>query len=461
MGGDFYYHNRIEKKNTKKKPLELRDSSAIKTEYRPYRVEYALRPSEYPKNLPTIILKTNSFQVRGKILETAVNQYEVSFVPSIKSELVTLREKVVLGSSLKSRRNNFEVLREKFGEFQFDNHALYSMGAKEKLKKVVFEKGELSKDYEITFHNIGDFRLSDPTIPIQQQEALLNIFNRKRLQNSGFSRIGRGWFKKGCNDNNNNNNDKGNLKMQEISVISSNSSCPDVNIIHGFECSMRILPKHGDRQLTVFKSDLSHKLVERLTLHDKILLIKQTFQHQQHHNNWNEDEFRYKIEKECKKRHFLLSYNKRNLQISSIDWSQSESSLFSLGTGGKISFKEYLYRQYGIKSPKKEMCVILDKSGAVFLPQHIRLTITSKQSDAIYDEVLNFVNPRTDERLNRIENFVQHINTQKGIGYGIKSNNNNKEESLLQLDMDFEIEEESLNTPAIVLTMPNIIIYGE
>merc|ERR1712154_505585 len=316
--GDFYYHNRIEKKNTKKKPAELRDSSAIKTEYRPYRVEYAARPNEYPKNLPTIILKTNSFQVRGKILETAVNQYEVSFLPSIKSELVTLREKVVLGSSLKSRRNNFEVLREKFGEFQFDNHALYSMGAKEKLKKVVFEKGELSKDYEITFHNIGDFRLSDPTIPIQQQEALLNIFNRKRLQNSGFSRIGRGWFKKGCNDNNNNNNDKGNLKMQEISVISSNSSCPDVNIIHGFECSMRILPKHGDRQLTVFKSDLSHKLVERLTLHDKILLIKQTFQHQQHHNNWNEDEFRYKIEKECKKRHFLLSYNKRNLQISSI-----------------------------------------------------------------------------------------------------------------------------------------------
>eukprot|EP00487_Bulimina_marginata_P008166 TRINITY_DN30286_c0_g1_i1.p1 TRINITY_DN30286_c0_g1~~TRINITY_DN30286_c0_g1_i1.p1 ORF type:complete len:127 (-),score=0.91 TRINITY_DN30286_c0_g1_i1:172-552(-) len=27
--------------------------------------------------------------------------------------------------------------------------------------------------------------------------------------------------------------------------------------------------------------------------------------------------------------------------------------------------------------------------------------------------------------------------------------------------MDFEIEEESLNTPAIVLRMPNIIIYGE
>ena len=293
--GDFYYHNRIEKKNTKKKPTELRNSTVSKTEYRPYRVEYASRPTEYPKNLPTIILKTNSFQVRGKILETAVNQYEVSFNPAIKSELVTLREKVVLGTNMKSRRKNFDILREKFGEFQFDNHALYSMGAKEKLKKVSFEKGILSLDYEITFHCIGDFRLSDPTIPIQQQEALLNIFNRKRLQNSGFSRIGRGWFKKGCNNNNDTNNlhddstashkyhhrhNHNNNKMQEISVISSTASCPDVNIIHGFECSMRILPKHGDRQLTVFKADLSHKLVERLTLHDKILLIKQTFEHQ-------------------------------------------------------------------------------------------------------------------------------------------------------------------------------------
>merc|ERR1712228_82960 len=207
--------------------------------------------------------------------------------------------------------------------------------SKDKVKKVVFEPGKLSKEYQVTFHCIGDFRLSDPTIPIQQQEALLNIFNRKRLQNSGFSRIGRGWFKKGCNDNNNNNNDKGNLKMQEISVISSNSSCPDVNIIHGFECSMRILPKHGDRQLTVFKSDLSHKLVERLTLHEKIKLIKQTFEHKT--SRESEEDWKYKIEKECKKRHFLLSYNKRNLQISSIDWKQNESSSFSLGTGGKIS----------------------------------------------------------------------------------------------------------------------------
>jgi len=464
--GDFYYHNRMEKKNTKKKPQELRDTNHVKTEYKPYRVEYASRPQQYPKQLATIILKTNSFQVRGKILETAVNQYEVSFIPPIKSEMVALREKVVLGGSLKNRRKNFDILRERFGEFQFDNHALYSMGktaTKDKLKKIVFEKGKLAKDYEVTFHCIGDFRLSDPTIPIQQQEALLNIFNRKRLQNSGFSRIGRGWFKKGADrDGKNNNDNKGGLKMQEISVISSTNSCPDVNIIHGFECSMRILPKHGDRQLTVFKSDLAHKLVERLTLHEKIALAKQTFGGGQGGNeHFNQTEYRRKVERDCKKRHFLLSYNKRNLQICSIDWDQNESSMFSLGTGGKISYKEYLQRQYGIKSTRKECCVVLDKSGAVFLPQHIRLTITSKQSDAIYDEVLNFVNPRTDERLHRIENFVQHINMQKGLGYklGKKANDDKKTDSTL--DMDFEIEEESLNTPAIVLTMPHISICGE
>merc|ERR1719384_1819901 len=174
--------------------------------------------------------------------------------------------------------------------------------SKDKLKKIVFEKGKLSKEYEVTFHCIGDFRLSDPTIPIQQQEALLNIFNRKRLQNSGFSRIGRGWFKKGGDSSS--DKIKNNLKMQEISVISSNSSCPDVNIIHGFECSMRILPKHGDRQLTVFKSDLAHKLVERLTLHDKIALAQQTFEHQQQ-ENFNLADFKYKIENDCKKKTFF------------------------------------------------------------------------------------------------------------------------------------------------------------
>jgi len=101
---------------------------------------------------------------------------------------------------------------------------------------------------------------------------------------------------------------------------------------------------------------------------------------------------------------------------------------------------------------------LLDKSGAVFLPQHIRLTTTSKQSDAIYDEVLNFVNPRTDERLNRIENFVQQINVRKAS----PTNKGDSEDQIQPIiNMDFEIDEESLNTPAIVLTMPNIVIMGD
>ena len=237
------------------------------------------------------------------------------------------------------------------------------MGTDKPNSAVVFTN--LHSDYRVTFHCIDSFRLSDPTIPIQQQEALLNIFNRKRLQKTGFSRIGRGWYKKGndCGSGGGNHShghgsnvpDDG---MQEISIPSNSSTCPDVNIIHGFECSMRILPKNGNRQLTVFKADLSHKLVERLTLHDRLVLMRRQCS--------NENEFRIRAEKELKKRHFLLSYNKRNLQIFDIDWDQTENSLFELQTGGKISYKQYLQNTYHIKSPKREMCVIKDKGGAAF-----------------------------------------------------------------------------------------------
>ena len=80
----------------------MKDRTPVKTEYRRYTVSYATRPTEWPSNMPVVILKTNSFQVRGKILETEVHQFEVTFEPPIKSEHVQLREKVVLGSTLLS-----------------------------------------------------------------------------------------------------------------------------------------------------------------------------------------------------------------------------------------------------------------------------------------------------------------------------------------------------------------------
>ncbi|ETO33529.1 Argonaute-2b [Reticulomyxa filosa] len=205
------------------------------------------------------------------------------------------------------------------------------------------------------------------------------------------------------------------------------------------------------------------------------------------------EEFRERAERELINRHFLLSYQKRNLQLHSLDWSQSEHSSFELQSGGKISYKDYLQKTYGIKSPKQEMCVVKDKGGAVFLPQHIRLTITSKQSDAVYENVLEYVNPSTKERLSRIEDFVQQIsqhhsskaeankksrNKNKAKDQS-KSNSINSEEEEEEeegknsnvridvdnesdkLDIDFEIEEESMTTPAYVLQMPKIIIYSD
>ena len=108
----------FDKHRRKDKPDELRGSVPIDVQFRPYTVTYPSRPTEWPQNMPVVILKTNSFQVKGKILETQVHQFEVTFRPSIKSELAHLRDKVVFGSGIEKKRTNYQLLHEQFGEFE-------------------------------------------------------------------------------------------------------------------------------------------------------------------------------------------------------------------------------------------------------------------------------------------------------------------------------------------------------
>ncbi|ETO10134.1 hypothetical protein RFI_27243, partial [Reticulomyxa filosa] len=157
------------------------------------------------------------------------------------------------------------------------------------------------------------------------------------------------------------------------------------------------------------------------------------------------EELKAKAEHELLQRHFLLSYQKRNVQLHAIDWNQNENSVFELQNGSKISYKEYLLKAYGTKSLQQEMCVVKDQGGAVFLPQHIRLTYSA------YESVLLYVNPSIKERLHRIEDCTKLYKNQQS----------QKENQSEEVVTDFEIDEEAMTTPAYVLQMPNIVICGE
>ncbi|ETO21767.1 hypothetical protein RFI_15436, partial [Reticulomyxa filosa] len=250
----------------KKKPKELANSRPVKTEYRPYTAPYATRPKHWPTDVATITLKTNSFEVRGKLLETQVFQFEVAFDPPIDAEQVTFREKVILGSNVYVF---FFFWKKKKKEVAFTKRNTYLFINLKKKKKNTSSFGWLDTAKRETMKFWGNYLAS---IPLQQQEALLNIFNRKRLQAAGFSRIGRGWFKKGNTDHD---------RTCEILVPSTSQSAkdPEINIVKnnnndnnnnnnnnsGFDCSIHILPSRGGQQTTVFKADVAHRLVERST----------------------------------------------------------------------------------------------------------------------------------------------------------------------------------------------------
>jgi len=258
----------------------------------------------------------------------------------------------------------------------------------------VLEVKHLNENYKIKFIWQEKHYLDSEDLPSQQQEALLNIFNRKRLQSAGFTRVGKGWFLK------KNAVQEGVGQDTQMRDIHIGDNC---TVMMGYDCGIHVKPTNKGERSAMFKADLMSKCVSKRTVWDIIEEIYNSCQ--------NDEEFHEKVEQRLLNRHFVMSYNTQSRCIISINFKENENNSFELkATGGKISFKDYLLRTYDLKSPKEEKCIIHDQDKSGFLTQHMKLTLRSDEMKQFYDAVLQQTNQPVDQRLLRTDALVRHLN---------------------------------------------------
>merc|ERR1719461_1096989 len=75
-----------------------------------------------------------------------------------------------------------------------------------------------------------------------------------------------------------------------------------------------------------------------------------------------------------------------------------------------MTFKNYFKSKYGINSNMRERCVIKTRDGACFLPQHMRLTVVSDECKELYDQAIEKINCRIEQRMMKLNAFVEELN---------------------------------------------------
>ncbi len=179
--GQVYYFNTVSGVTSEKKiPPEIQGKEPLTMNYMEQNIRVPTPPTSYPKNMPrerNII--TNAYPVRGGLLNKAIEVYNVTFDPPIPTSEVRKRSLAVFGKDRKKQHENRSLLMDRFGYFEFDNMRIYSLG--KKVKKEAFKIEKLCKEYKIRFHWRDTVFLESPNLPIEQQESLFNIFNRKKL----------------------------------------------------------------------------------------------------------------------------------------------------------------------------------------------------------------------------------------------------------------------------------------
>ncbi|ETO26660.1 hypothetical protein RFI_10474 [Reticulomyxa filosa] len=295
-----------------------------------------------------------------------------------------------------------------------------------------------------------DLYLDSPEITIEQQQALLNIFNRRKMMDSGFCYL--------C------------IIVIIIIII---IIIIVVVVVGHKKCSIQMLAasKKSRGGNAVFKADTASKLVSRETIHD---LIKREFGSMDPKSS----DFRQAVKQRLENNYFCLTYSRQTQMIGEIDFSQNDQSSFELrvsGDGEKITYANYLKKVYGIDSPKKELFVMKDKTGkkiCSFLPQHAQLTLRSDAIGDTYAEVLETTTMPIHDRLRRVDSLVTHIKkadekrknankkgpTKKGDESSASEVDEKKVEKKDDLaSLDFDIKLEPLVIKAVELNYPDIV----
>eukprot|EP01083_Nonionella_stella_P100178 282222_1 len=221
------------------------------------------------------------------------------------------------------------------------------------------------------------------------------------MKNAQFNNVRDSWFYK----------DAANPPVPSMAPIMVGRK---VTVLNGYQCNMRINQvtshinknqKYGDG---VFKADIASKLTSQTNVNAVLYDILARYQ-----NNPNDPAFQNDCRQQLEGKFFIMRDNNASTKIIRLDFNENEKSTFLRGRGDekvKISYKDYVKDQYGLRANKAELCTLKDCKGSSFLPQFAYLTLRSDECADVYDQILEVTNQPVQERLRRVQALVEMIN---------------------------------------------------
>jgi len=397
---------------------------------------YAERPPNHnwTDNEQKLQVVTNIFNVKSTIGELVIYRYRVDF-DKYEPKEVDARSNVFHPRDRKEKMAIHETLRKEFGCWAFDNLILYCFGkSRKELKPQIDLKFEANGNIHVlTFVQLdneilmGETGTEESFFPAQQQELLLNVFKRAKVESAGFVCLRRQFFKK--------------RGHEDAKVIRN------FRLRFGYDCAIRL----NENQQPVFAVDMCCRLLHDTSIWQQIQNIAEDANPER-----NQDAFRRLVRQKLIGRAFIPKYNTRNYKIEDIDFNLSESHTFEKN-GVPVMFKDYIKNTYGLKTTKKEICMLVDEEGHKFISQHCFLTARSSEAKAVYKEILDELGCAMERRLERVTDFVSVVNRGDVEAYNAKV-----ERSGFALEQtDIHIEDRAIETEAVVLKPPKIHFEGK
>ena len=268
------------------------------------------------------------------------------------------------------------------------------------------ESNEFDTDYIVKFEYNLSFTMEEicdnkkEETSSKEPERLLNLINRYRLLKAKFvplNKKGLSWF-----DTRTELDNIKSLKHDSFKYNESDIERPKCRLITGFNISFRKTSKGVG-----IICDNKLKPMVNSTIYQLLQFEKNKNKGNEYLKEWFK---KYLFNKLA-----ICSYNKRFVEMKSIDFNENENTKFERTdnkTSHQISYKDYLEKQYQINVNFKEFCVIKDKYGSAFLPQFLSISATNDMlgNDGI-DQIRNELDQMSPtERMEAIAVFCETAN---------------------------------------------------
>ena len=248
--------------------------------------------------------------------------------------------------------------------------------------------------------------------------------------------------------------------LQNIKPTQINEKC---TLLHGFSTRMLLADCGGPYKKGIFKTDLANKQISTKNVHQIIADIAM-----QKSLKFLSVAFKAEVKRQLIGKYFIMSYNAVSFQISDIEFDEDENTLFERRDGVKISYKEYLRKQYAINPKMKEVCVIKCSKNNAYLPQFAHLTLKSDEIDDLKDQIQQFTNHSVEEQLLSANGLVQHLNKTQQQQQQQSAVNEQKQnepppkvqQKFKSLQYGLSIQPQCIRTNAIKLNYPQISLMA-